>query len=111
MSPAELNAIERGTPMPDLPYVIVRREPTKAMATAAASTHYGKRRVEKSGGVRGIAMTVNHTDYNFEQAFKRFWKGAISVSPSPISLEGIVEVLTNCASLLTTLSGHDDPSG
>ncbi len=60
---------------------LVPKKPTKAMAYAAACTHYGKRRVDQTG-IEGISMTVNNIDYNFSTAFLKFWKGALAAAPS-----------------------------
>lgn len=51
---------------------------TQALICAAAEGHYGKHRVAKSGGPKGIAMTVDGRDWSFDQAFKRMWKGLAS---------------------------------
>lgn len=45
------------------------------MILAACEAHYGKRRVDENGGIRGISMTVDGADYDFQQAFRRMWAG------------------------------------
>lgn len=57
-------------------------KPTHEMAYAAASAFYGKRRAKKFGGIDGITVTDNSLDHSFWWAFQRFWKGALSASPT-----------------------------
>jgi hypothetical protein len=64
-------------------WVLVPREETEEMATAAAEAHFGKRRTAQSGGIDGIGMTVDGRDYSYRDAFKKFWKAALSAAPPP----------------------------
>ena len=61
---------------------LVPKQPTKEMAYKAACAHYGVGRVNAVGGIEGISMTVDSIDYNFQRAFRRFWKGALAASPA-----------------------------
>lgn len=54
------------------------------MIEAAAEAHYGKDCV----GARGIDMAVNGVNYNFAEAMRRFWKGAIAAAPEPVQAVG-----------------------
>ncbi|NTF54850.1 hypothetical protein G6L12_08085 [Agrobacterium rhizogenes] len=63
-------------------WVLVPKQPTKEMAYKAACAHYGVGRVNAVGGIEGISMTVDSIDYNFQRAFRRFWKGALAASPT-----------------------------
>jgi hypothetical protein len=64
-------------------YVLVPIKPTREMAYQAACYFYGKRRVDRSGGIGGIAMTSDGTDHDFWFAFKKFWRAAIANAPQP----------------------------
>lgn len=72
-------------------YVLVPIKPTKEMAYEAACSHYGRKRVERAGGIEGIDMTVDSYNYDFWRAFRKFWRGAIAHAPQPAASEGSAE--------------------
>jgi len=79
---------ERDTGVPE-GFWLAPIKPTAEMMSAAASAHYGKRRVVECGGPIGIAMTVDDRDFNFLDAFKAFWKGARSAAPQPPTVSAL----------------------
>lgn len=59
-------------------YVVLPRRLTHDLITAACEGHYGKKLVQQSHGVRGVDMTADGINYNFEQAFRRMYRAMLA---------------------------------
>lgn len=66
-------------------WVMVPVEPDRAMATGACESHYGARRTRTAGGIDGVDMTVNNNGFNFWEAWRRMWKGALAAAPARLA--------------------------
>jgi Lar family restriction alleviation protein len=64
-------------------YALVPIKPTKQMAYKAACHFYGKKPVDRAGGIIGIVMQARDGDPTFWTAFKKIWKAALAHAPRP----------------------------